>query len=229
MKKDSLKKHRLKHLLKRISHLRKQKDANLPKWKEQWNHFNETKFGWLEHFVESSIPWLVFILLLIIVGEFSDTLNIFGWEWIERITIFFEHNKTAVMIIDDIIIAFFVIDLYFNFFKKATVWSFLKSSFIDIVAIAPLGLIFRISEISEAQSIIHVGADIEREAAKTLAEGEALAKLVRTEELAKTIRLSRGARTIRIIARLPRIFRLYRLFDFLNRQKLKRRKRMHKK
>ncbi len=220
MKKNTTPKRRLWRSFRHTPHLRKQRDINLPKWKECWNHFNERRLGWLEHIVESLIPWLVLLLLFIILGEFSSFINIFGWEWMERITLFFEHNKTVIALIDNVIIAFFVLDLYFNFFKKATFWSFLKSSFIDIIAIAPLGLIFRISELSEAQSILHIGADIEKEAAKTLREGEIIAKLIQTEELAKATQLSRGARAVRVIARLPRILRLYRIFDFFNRKRL---------
>ena len=132
--------HKIRHHLHKFHKLRKQKEKNLPLWKEKWNHFNETKLGWLEKFVDKSIPFLVILLLFILLGEFSEELNLFGWQWVEHISKFVETQQHMIEIIDQVIVAFFAIDLYFNFFKKATFLSFLKTSFLDILAIAPLGL-----------------------------------------------------------------------------------------
>ncbi len=221
MKRKTRKKehHGIRYRIKKYQQLRKEKEEHLPRWKEAWNHFNEHYMGWLEHFVDGLIPWLVLLLLFIILGEFSHSLNVFHWEWLDAVAEFFEHNEYTVRIIDQFIIAFFVIDLYFNFFKKRTVWSFLKTSILDIIAVAPMGLILRVAEISEAQSILHITTEIEKEATKIIRGEEAAARLIEAERLAELTRLPAGVRIARIISRVPRFFRLNHLFDFFARKK----------
>lgn len=211
--------HGIRYHIKKYQQLRKEKEEHLPRWKEAWNSFNECYMGWLEQFVDGLIPWLVLLLLFIILGEFSHSLNIFHWGWLDSVAEFFEHNEAAVRAIDHVIIAFFVIDLYFNFFKKRTVWRFLKTSILDLIAVAPLGLLLRVAEISEAQSILHVTTEIEKEASKIIRGEEAAARLVEAERLAELSRLPAGARIARVVARVPRFFRLIRLEEFFQRKK----------
>ncbi len=221
MKRKTRKKehHGIRYRIKKYQQLRKEKEEHLPRWKEAFNRFNEHYMGWLERFVDGLIPWLVLLLLFIILGEFSHSLNVFHWGWLDAVAEFFEHNEPAVRAVDHVIIAFFVIDLYFNFFKKRTVWRFFKTSILDIIAVAPLGLILRIAEISEAQSILHVTTEIEKEASKIIRGEEAAARLLGAERFAELSRLSAGARIARVVSRIPRFFRLNHLFDFFARKK----------
>jgi len=121
-------------------------------------------------------------------------LNFFHWAWIDKITGFFHQHEEIITIIDQIIVSFFVIDLYFNFFKKKTVMAFLRTSILDIIAIAPMGLLFDLAGIAEAQKAIHVTTETEKE----------------------VIRLTRVER---IFTKVPRFFRLYRIIDLFKKKK----------
>lgn len=186
--------HKIIHHIQKYHKLRKWKESGLPSWKEKWGHFNEEYLDGLEHFVEWAIPWLVLLLLFIILGENSAALNFFHWAWVDKVTGFFHHNEETIAIIDHIIISFFIVDLYFNFFKKKTIMGFLRTSILDIIAVAPMGLIFDLAGIAETQKAIHVTAETEK----------GVAKLARTEK---------------IIAKMPRLVRLYRIGGLFKKKK----------
>lgn len=201
--------HRIAHHIRKYNRFRKLKQENLPPWKEKWNNFNETKLGWLEKFVENVLPWLVIILAVILVGEFTVLLNDYGYNliilnypWTEIVVPFFNSNSVAIELIDQIIVSFFAIDLYFNFFRKRTLGEFLKSSFIDILAIAPVGLLLDLARIGEAQTALHVAEETEKEAAKLEAEAVELA------------RLERISRILKAIEKLPKVLRLNKIKEF---------------
>lgn len=197
---------------KRLHRLRKRKEENLPPWKEKWNDFNENYLGWLEHFVEKAIPFLVLLLFFIIIGEYSSYLNIFNWHWVEGVSVFFEQNVAKIEIIDQLIVSFFVADLYFNFFKKRTVWEFIRTSFVDILAIAPVGLLLRFyEEIGQAQQALHVAGEAEKGAAR----------VARTVEIGEAVKLEREAKLLRTLERSPRFLRLSHLTDFFKKKKRK--------
>lgn len=186
--------HRIVHHVRNLHRIRKLKEKGLPSWKENWGNFNEQYLGWLENFVEWAIPWLVLLLLFIILGEYSSDLNFFHWAWVENVSLFFEHYETVLVVIDKVIVGFFVVDLYFNFFKKKTVMGFLRTSILDIIAVAPMGAIFDLAGIAETQKAIHATTELEKEAAR----------LTRTEK---------------ILTKVPRFFRLNRLADFFGKKK----------
>ena len=220
--------HRVRHHLHKFHRIRKQHEYPLPLWKHKWNLFNETKLQGLEKFVEWMLPWLVLLLFGIIIGEFAHTINYFHWAWLEEVALFFEEYNYPIDIIDNIITGFFVVDLYFNFFKKKTFWSFLKTSFIDILAVAPLGLIFRVGGISEAQSLIHVTSDAEKEAGQLFKEGEEITKLAKDvakgEEVAKISRITKMEKVAAEVEKLPRALRLYKITE-IDKQKKRKKKR----
>lgn len=211
--------HRIVHNVRNLHRIRKLKEKGLPSWKEKWGHFNEEYLGWLESFVEFMIPWLVLLLLFIILGQYSSDLNFFHWAWVENVSLFFEHYEPIVHRIDQVIVSFFVVDLYFNFFKKKTVMAFLRTSILDIIAVAPMGAIFDLAGIAETQKAIHLTTEMEKEAARLLRGEEAAAKLVRAEEAARIVRLERSTRVVRVFERIPRFFRLNRLADFFGKKK----------
>ena len=210
---------RIKSYIYRYHRMRKKKDKDVSLWKKKWNNFNETRLGFLEHFVEKLIPWLVMLLFFIILGEFSSYLNVFHWHWMDQVAEFFHHNESTVLLIDKIIISFFVIDLYFNFFRKRTLWLFFKTSFLDILAVAPLGFVFRVSGLVESQSVLHVTTEVEKSAVKVLREGEVASKIVKAEEAIKFARIERMNKVLRAIVRAPRLLRLYRLLFFFKKKK----------
>lgn len=201
----------------------------LPKWKRIVLEFNHKYLHWLEHIVEHAIPWLVLILLFIIIAEFGNEINhvinlLFhrSFHTLAEVAEIAEKNHATILAIDKVIISFFVVDLYFNFFKKATLKSFFRTYFIDVIAVLPLGLALETvaREIGGAQSVTHVVVDTERIAARA----------------AKTTRM---IKLVRAIARLSRAIKLYRLHYFFvsdkrpkyinNRQYTKKKNKNHKK
>jgi len=200
---------RIRHAVHKYHKIRKVKEENLQPWKKKWNEFNEVNLGWLEHLVDKAIPWLVLGLLVIIVGEFSGYLNFFNSTWIDNVSKFFENNQSHIQMIDHIIVSFFVADLYFNFFKKRSFWTFLKTSILDIIAIAPLGLIFRLTGFEVSPMVAR-----EIEAAGAISKENVAARLLKAEELVKIERLEK-------ITKIPRFFRLHRITDFFKGKKKK--------
>jgi hypothetical protein len=218
------------HHIQRFHRLRKKKDEGLSSWKHSVNEFNEKHFHWLEKFVEHSIPWLVLLLLAVLFLESSDILNFFGWQWLYSLSDFAHAYAGWIVWIDNIIIAFFVIDLYFSFFKKAKLWTFFKHYFLDIIAVFPFGLFIRAETVAaqEVQGAIHIAGRAEQEFA-TIAKGDVVAReLSRIERFWVSVEgfLARLSKFIRPAARSGRVLRLYRLIDFF---KLKRKRHNDKK
>ena len=198
----------LRKVIKKHKGIRKKKER-LPKWKNTWNNLNEKYFHWLESFVEVVIPWMVLALLFILLGEYAHDLNFFNWHWMDAVTEFFHHHESAVHLFDQAIISLFCIDLYFNFFKKATFESFVKTSILDIIAVAPLGALFRVAEVGEAQLFIHVGGEAPK--VTKFARAEELTRLARLEKTSVIVRTT--TRMGRFLSRIPRLFRLHRITD----------------
>jgi hypothetical protein len=201
--------HKLAQNFRKHHRMRKVKENDLPPWKEKWNNFNETRLGWLEHFVEKAIPWLVLILGAILIGEFTVILEEYGltlilldYPWTENVVPFVHHNAELIELIDNIIVTLFAIDLYFNYFKKRTFKEFLKTSFIDILAIAPIGLLLELARVGEAQTALHVAGEVEKEAVRLEREAVELAKM------------ERFARFTKAIEKIPKALRLNRLNHF---------------
>lgn len=209
--------------------------VELPRWKKRVNDYNIDHFEKIERIVKKAIPWLVLLLFFIIIGEFSGGINSLivkmgGHEthFLEQVEHFMHEYHTYVLILDNIIIAFFVLDLYFNFFKTATFFRFVKRYFLDIIAVTPVGLFFRGGEvaslagdISLGQEVTHVATETERvivEGERIAKEGEKIARIAEAEKAAKAARLSRGTRVGRM-ARLPRLARLWRLKHFVKKKR----------
>lgn len=161
----------LLNFLKKHHRIRKEEEPRSA-WKESWDDFNEKYFGFLEHGVTTIIPWAVIILVIILYLEHIPLINVFNWSLLEKSYFWFENNLVFVNLIDRSIISLFVIELYFNFFKKNSTWTFLKTSFFDLLAIAPLGVIFKLFRVQKVlkllrvkkvQSTIHVATQAKHE------------------------------------------------------------------
>ncbi|MBI5392623.1 hypothetical protein HZA96_02025 [Candidatus Woesearchaeota archaeon] len=197
-------------------------DDHLPAWKERILIWNEKHFGKIELIVERTIPFLVIILLFIIIAEFGDVIG----HFFEKLFHFAEAHHTTILYIDYVIIGFFIVDLYFAFFKKSTLWRFFKAHFVDIIAIIPVTVFLRIyvtastlvESVSAGQKITHVLSDVPKviEATRDVEKLVKIERALKIEEgLAKGVRLEEGvartAKGARFFSRLPRIARLLRL------------------
>ena len=87
----------------------------------------------IEVIVDKIIPYLVLILLILIIGEFTHYKLI-------------EDNEDIVLLIDYIIVIFFLIDLSFKYYRVKNFKIFVKKYWLEILAIFPFFLIFRLVE-----------------------------------------------------------------------------------
>lgn len=161
----------------------------------------------LEHLIDILIPYALVLLIGILVVEFAKPV------WME--------DYPFIHYIDYIIVLIFVLDLCFKFHHSKTIPFFLKTYWLEIIAVFPFFLIFRLLDglglltfalgetaIKEGQSVVHATQGVSKEAeavAKTLstAEKEAAA-LGRTvgvfeREAATVSRLTRAQRLTRFI------------------------------
>lgn len=154
---------------------------------------------WIELLVDRLIPYLLILLVgVVIIDLFFSTLYF-------RYLIEFE-------IFDGFIIAVFTLDLIFKYYWARGRKGFLREYWLDIIAIIPFflafrmieGIIFATEEIgSRVQRIIHVGAEAEKE-------------IIIVSEAQKAQRLSRVARLERLlrpIARLPRMIKAFAFYE----------------
>jgi hypothetical protein len=166
-------------------------------------------FHKLEHLVDKIIPYILILLLVIII-----------------ITFFFkEIAKTYhlyIEIADYIIISVFILDLVFKYIRVRKIKKFIKSYWLDILAVFPFYLflrafeeliyLFRFSEsLQEGQSLLHAGLELKE---VSLVEKEGT-KIIRAAE--KTGKLSRSRFAIRFLRPITRIPRLMKLLPYYER------------
>lgn len=115
----------------------------------------------IEKIVDTVIPYCLFALLIILILELGfDT---------------FINNKGLIIIIDIvdyIIVLIFVSDLIFKYIRVHNIPKFLRNYWIEIIAIFPFFLTFRLTELAfgirgirggiTAQSLASTGASVER-------------------------------------------------------------------
>lgn len=110
------------------------------------------------------------------------------------------HYHGFIAILDNIIIAVFVIDLAFKLNHATTVEGFLKSHWLEVIAIMPFFLVFRLVEgIFIAADLLDLGQHTAH-----LAEGARsgrLAEIFRSPELSRSTRFGRF---LRAFSRSPR-------------------------
>ena len=152
----------------------------------------------IEEIVDKLIPPMLILLIFLIIIEifFKD---------------FAHHHETAIITLDYIVIGVFVLDVIFKYIRFKPFKKFLKKSWLDIIAIFPFALMFRVFEgfleifvateiIKEGQSILHSAVEIEKEAGKVIKEVEKAGKVART---------TRFTRFIRPVARMPRLVKAF--------------------
>lgn len=168
----------------------------------------------IELFVDKIIPYLLIILLFIIAGElfFYETLKHYHF-WVEAA--------------DWFIIFMFIVDLGFKYNRVRNVPSFLRRYWLDVIAVFPFFLLFRL--VDEAmlaigrifglsgetwQRFLHIGV----ETGKLTEEARLLSDIEREEKLVAEIgkgasRGERFARILRPVARMPRFLRAFDFFE----------------
>ena len=159
----------------------------------------------VESFVDRAIPYTLIVLTAIIIIE------IFFKQ-------FAEEHIIAIEILDYTIIAFFIVDLIFKYIRIRKFKQFIKECWLDIIAVFPFVLFFRIfeslslfirlpAEFREGQSIMHTILEGKKEFAeffgrssKLIEDSKLVGEISRTEKIIKAIRpLSRSPRLIKAL------------------------------
>ncbi|HLD06809.1 MAG TPA: ion transporter [Candidatus Nanoarchaeia archaeon] len=153
----------------------------------------------LELWVDRVIPYAVVLLLVVIVAE------LVFHEQAEPYRLWFNLLDWAVVLV-------FCLDLAFKYVRVRNIPRFLRSSWLDIIAVFPFFLLFRIFEelglalrlgeqITQAQPLFHEAVEIEKEAGKIIQESERVTKISRSGFAARLIRpLARSPRLLKILA-----------------------------
>jgi len=155
----------------------------------------------LEHFTDRIIPYLL-ILLAVVLG-----IEFFFKDIAEK-------YYSLIFSVDITIIVFFSLDLIFKFNRVRKIKLFLKKYWLDIIAVFPFFLLFRVveevfaifrisTELGEGQKFFHIGLETEKLAKEEKALRE-LAELQKETELTRT----------RLFARFFRLPRLTKVFPF---------------
>ena len=156
----------------------------------------------IEVIVDKLIPPMLIVLLGLIIVEI----------WFQDIA---EHYHTLIISLDYLVLSVFVLDVIFKYIRIKPFKTFLRKSWLDILAIFPFAMIFRAFEaffgfsqvLEKGQMIIHESLEVEKELAKT--EKGIVRIAQEAEKMAKVSRTSRFARFIRPIARAARFVLRY--------------------
>ena len=148
----------------------------------------------LEHFTDRIIPYLLVLLAVVLVIEF------FFREVSQK-------YSSLITSADAVIVLFFTLDLIFKFNRVRKLKIFLKKYWLDIIAVFPFFLLFRVveeifilfrlsPELGEGQKFFHIILGTEElakgeGAIRELAELQKETKLTRTQLLARYFRLPR--------------------------------------
>ena len=154
----------------------------------------------IEHIVDILIPYLLLLLAIVIAIELFFPILVIKYY-------------TLIEVIDGSIILFFIVDLSFKYKRAKNVKDFIKRYWLEIIAVLPFYLVFRLFErtfelfgilgTKEAQQVAHIGVELEREG-----------KLVKVAEETKFIsRTERFSRFIRPILRLPRFLKATEFYE----------------
>ena len=153
----------------------------------------------IEHFTDRVIPYVLVLLTIILVIEFF-------FKYIAEI------YHTQIIIADYVVIFFFTLDLIFKYTRVRKLKLFLKKYWLDILAVFPFFLIFRVfeevliffrlPELTETQKFLHIGLETEKLAKEERALRE-LAELQKETELTRTRLFSRFFRLPRLVKVFP--------------------------
>ncbi len=147
----------------------------------------------IEMLVDKAILPTIAVLLVIIVLElfFRETA---------------EHYHTVISIADYIIIGIFVLDLVFKYLRVRQIPLFIRTYWLDILAVFPFILLFRVFEgvyglfaaaeslqtFGNLQSVFHEGLEVEKEVVKIAEEVSKVGK--ETAKIGETVKLGEAAK-----------------------------------
>ena len=162
----------------------------------------------VEFITDKIIPYLVFILLILIIGEFTHYSLI-------------QENEKTVVIIDYFIVSIFIIDLSFKYYRIRNAKTFFKKYWLDLIAVFPFFLVFRVveelvilfrisAELGESQKILHILTEAGRISRELTEEERVLREIQEATRLERTGLI---ARIIRPIERIPRIWRMLHFYE----------------
>lgn len=154
-------------------------------------------FRKLELRIDKLIPYALVIFLIIFIAE------LFFSHYIE-------HYSFYISLIDGMVIAIFVADLTFKYIRMHNTPKFLRTYWLEIIAVFPAFLILRIveelgiiSRIGETvQSGLHGAIELERESVSLIERGGMRASRARY-----------AVRWIKPIARLPRLLKAFSFYE----------------
>ena len=136
----------------------------------------------IEVIVDKSIPYLLFALFFLIIGE------VFYAHKIEPYTL-------AISVFDNIIIIVFLLDLMFKYIRARTFPDFLKRHWIEILAVLPASLFVRlierfipISTFEVSQSTLHEATEFKRESRLIIMEIEKAGQVTRMDYFLRFLR-----------------------------------------
>jgi len=153
----------------------------------------------IELLTDRLVPFAVILLLFIIIIEFffhsiADTYH------------------TIIQTLDYTLLGIFILDLIFKYQRIKKINRFLRECWLDIIAIFPFFLIFRVfesfliftelpKEIRQFQLILHEGTQISEQSAKLIREAEEAGKISRIKTIARMFSsLERSPRILKAMA-----------------------------
>jgi len=164
----------------------------------------------IELLIDKAIPYALILLAFILVIEF------FFKTFAERILL-------LIHTLDWFIVGIFVVDLYFKYKRTKRVPKFLRAYWLEILAVFPFFLLFRILELvgllrlfgfvetlERGQPVLHGALEFEQKYAGVV-RGEKAAREAQ-ELFAESERLGRLKRVMRPILRTPRMLMASRFF-----------------
>lgn len=157
----------------------------------------------LEYFTDRIIPYLLVLLAGVLIVEF----------FFKDVS---KEYYSLISIADMLIIFFFALDLAYKFNRIRKLKLFLKKYWLDIIAVFPFFLIFRLAEeifvlfrlspeLSEGQRFFHIGLETEKLAKEEIALRE-IAELQKETRLARTQMFAR-------YFRLPRLIKIFAFYE----------------
>ena len=160
---------------------------------------NRGTFQKIETAIDASVPYLLVILVII------TSIDIFYAEMAETYSL-------QIEIIDTSVIGLFAIDLIFKYHRAKSTPRFIRENWIDIVAVIPFYLVFRLVDefviaselVREGQQTLHIAEGVEKEAATA-------AKDVKTVKI--VTRSERMLREARVLGRVPKFISASRFFE----------------
>lgn len=168
------------------------------------------------HLVDFLIPVCLVLLIVVLVIEFFFSK-------------FAEHYSLLLGVADGFIVLVFFFDVVFKYQRASTIPNFLKESWLDIIAIFPFFLFFRVfegigiikaaGEVVEigtsGQKVLHTGVEVTKEFGALELGAREFSTLEKEAKIAKEVEViaKEGARSERLVRFLRPVLRTPRLAE----------------